>query len=317
MIDIANLKVSTKLPLGGYPVGLVLSPSHDRVYVSDYSSDVVWVIDTRSLKVLATVTVVPSPGNMALTPDGSFLYVLSLSSGAISVVDTETNAAVQTITVPTQLLLSIAITPDGRFAYATDCCSDNNVTVIDTHTNSVTTQIPLAGGPSGIAITPNGRFAFVEDSADVSVIDVRENAVAATIPGIGGCGPVVALNPDASLAYVENYCGNSIAVVDTHTWTTVTSWTTNTPIGMAFTAGGAFGFVLNNNCPAFPCTVPGTVSVTDTANDTVAATVTVGSNPQAIAIAPEVRHPPAEPAAYDGVGQHATPRASSLCPVCR
>jgi YVTN family beta-propeller protein len=139
-----------------------------------------------------------------------------------------------------------------------------------------------------------------------------------TISGAGGCGPTVALTPDAAEAYVENYCGNSISIIDTRTRTLVTTLNTNTPIGAAFSAGGAFVFIANNNCPAFPCTVPGTVSVLDTANSKVEGSVTVGSNPQDIVIIPRFRHPPARvPAFVSRATQHALGRPSARCPICR
>ena len=289
LIDTETLKVVRTLPVGGAPIGIVFSPGGGRAYVANSSSNTVSVLNTRTLNLVATLTVLNNPQNFAITPDGNFLYVISLSSGSISVVNTKTNSVVATVSVPTQRLLSIAITPDGRFAYATDCCTGNNVTVIDTKTNTVATQIPLAGGPSGIAITDDGRFAFVEDTVDVSVINTETNTVVATIPGAGGCGPVVALSPDGKTAYVEDYCGNRISIIDTRTLSVATTLSVNTPIGAAFNASGSLMYILDNNCVAFPCTVPGSVSVLETATNRILGTVNVGLNPQVLAITP--RHP--------------------------
>jgi len=289
LLDLANLHVRETLPLGGAPVGVVLNRSRNRIYVANSASNFAWVVSADNLRVLAKAATVASPINLALTPDGAFLYATSGSSGAVSVTDTETNSLVATISIPTQRILSIAITPDGRLAYATDCCSDNNVTVIDTRTNTVVTQIPLAGGPSGIAITPDGRFAFVEDLVDTSIIDTHTNQIVDTIPGAGGCGPSVVLTPDGTRAYVANYCGNTVSVIDTSSQTLVTTLTTNTPIGEAFAAQGGFVLFVNNNCVAFPCTVPGTVSILKTSDYSLAATATVGLNPQEIVIAPALQ----------------------------
>lgn len=75
--------------------------------------------------------------------------------------------------------------------------------------------------------------------------------------------------------------------ITAHRWAPIRSL--NTPIGAAFRANGSLAYIPSNNCQAFPCMVPGTVSVVETANGQVAATVPVGFNPQGVSITPR-RH---------------------------
>jgi YVTN family beta-propeller protein len=318
LVDTETLKVVATLPTGGAPLGLAFTPDGDLVYIADDSSNTVSVWNAKTLGLVDTVTVVSNPGNLAATPDGASVYVLSLSSGAASVIDTKTNSVTATISVSTQSLLSIAIRPDGRFAYATHCCADNNVTVIDTKSNTVVTQIPLGGGPSGIAVTPDGRFVIVEDLADVSVIDTRTNTVVATIAGAGGCGPTVAITPDGKLAYAEDYCDNRVTVIDARTLEVVTTLSINTPIGAAFSPGGSLIYILLNNCVAFPCTVPGTVRVLETATNRLIGAMSVGLNSQAIAITP--KHPLEPGDVSDGAPaqvQHSRQGTARPCVLCQ
>jgi YVTN family beta-propeller protein len=281
LIDTDTRKVVVDaVSLAGYPIGIAV-PDRSSIYVSGYNSNTITVFDRRTLTTKATVPVCAFPGEMVFTPDRRFAYVPCVGDDIVSVIDARTNAVVTTVDVGA---VSIAITPNGKFAYATDN-SDNNVSVINTKTNSVVHEIPLAGGPSGIAITPDGKLAVVEDQADVSLIDTRTNKIVSVVPD-GGCGPAVAITPDGKLAYVTDYCDNVVSVVDVRRAKVVTTVSMDTPTGLAVTPDGESVYVVNNKCPAFPCSGPGAVSIVKTATNHIFDTVTVGINPQYIAFTP-------------------------------
>jgi YVTN family beta-propeller protein len=281
LIDTDTREVTVDgVPLAGYPIGIAI-PDRRSIYVTGYNSNTVTVFDRRRLTTEATVPVCAYPGELVFTPDRRFAYVPCVGDNIVSVIDARTNAVVTTVSAGA---VSIAITPDGKFAYATDN-SDNNVSVINTKTNSVVHEISLAGGPSGIAITPDGELAVVEDQADVSLIDTRTNKIVSIVPA-GGCGPAVAITPDGKLAYVADYCDNVVSVIDVRRAKVVTTVTMDTPTGLAVTPDGESVYVVNNECPAFPCSVPGTVSIVKTATNHIINTVTVGINPQYVAFAP-------------------------------
>jgi len=126
------------------------------VYVTNFASKNVSVIDTANDKVVDTIDVGDSPSGIAITPDGSSAYVANLDSGDVSVIDTATNTVVGTPIVlgdPT----GIAITPDGSSAYVT---VESGIFEIDTATNMVVTPGGIeigTGGICGIAITPSSQ----------------------------------------------------------------------------------------------------------------------------------------------------------------
>jgi YVTN family beta-propeller protein len=62
------------------------------------------------------------------------------------------------------------------------------------------------------------------------------------------------------------------------------------PIGVAVTPDGARVYVVNVNFSPIPPPPLGTVSVIDTATNTVVDTVVVGSGPRAVAITPDGAH---------------------------
>jgi len=149
----------------------------------------------------------------------------------------------------------VAITPDGTRAYVTNPDS-NSVSVIDTATNSVVATIAVGG--FGVAITPDGTRAYVAGGGfnTVAVIDTTTNSVVATIP--------VGQNPPPG--------GN--------------------PFGVAITPDGARAYVTNQDSGALQME-PNTVSVIDTATNTVVADIFVGVYvfPSGIAITPAPQAP--------------------------
>ncbi len=183
VIDTATNAVVATIPVGGFPLGVAITPDGTRAYVTNQESNTISVIDTATNTVVATIPVGGGPNGVAITPDGTGAYVTDLFSDSVSVIDTATNTVVATIPVggsPDQ----IAITPDGTRTYVTNVNS-NTVSVTDTATNTVVATIPVGGGPVGVAITPDGTRAYLTNvyvyPNTVSVVDTATNTVVTTI----------------------------------------------------------------------------------------------------------------------------------------
>jgi len=134
-------------------------------------------------------------------------------------------------------------------------------------------------------------FAYVPNigSNDVSVINVANNTVVATVP-VGDGPTVVAITPDGAFVYVTqrnlSTFAPEVAVIATASNTVVAvvplvgCGFAPIPIYIAITPDGAFAYVAN--------TSSNDVSVIATASNTVVATVPVGPNPQGgVAITPD------------------------------
>ncbi|HEX6731584.1 MAG TPA: hypothetical protein VF074_16280, partial [Pyrinomonadaceae bacterium] len=140
-----------------------------------------------------------------------------------------------------------------NLSYVTHGAIVNGVTIINTATNSVVTNIPL---PVDVAIapavTPNGALLYVtclsfSTGPKLAVIDTATNTVVTLVPLPGTVPFGVAITPDGAFAYVANNGG-----------------------GVCCGGGG----------------VPSSVSVIDTATNTIVAIVPVGS-PNGIAVSPD------------------------------
>ena len=157
----------TRIPLGTSPQGVAVRPPGTFVYVTNFISDDVSVIDT------ATNTEVDVDGN-----PGNGITRIRVGNA------------------PT----GVAVTPDGAFVYVVNQVIDNNVSVIDTATNTEVdvdgnpgngiTRIPVGSLPLGVAVTPDGAFVYVANvnSGNVSVIDTATNTVTDTVTA--GNGPI-------------------------------------------------------------------------------------------------------------------------------
>src|SRR3972149_6497146 len=93
-------------------------PAGSNLYVTNFSSNTVSVIDVLPNTVIATVpNVGPGPSFIAITPDGARAYVTNVGDGdqtgsTVSVIDTTTNAVVATVNVESRPV-DLAITPDS------------------------------------------------------------------------------------------------------------------------------------------------------------------------------------------------------------
>jgi len=65
-------------------------------YITDTSSNDLYIIDTATNTVVTTVAVGVSPFGVAATPDGSLVYVANSGDNTVSVIDTAT----ATVTAP-------------------------------------------------------------------------------------------------------------------------------------------------------------------------------------------------------------------------
>ncbi|WP_327115667.1 IPT/TIG domain-containing protein [Nocardia sp. NBC_01730] len=277
--DLAPVALSaadTVLPMGGSPLGVVLSPDGTRAYVAGSTSNTVTVLDTATDGVVATIPTGAGPRLFAFAPDGGRLYVSVAEDGLLSVIDTATNtitASVPVGTAPT----GVSITPDGGHVYVANQGSDT-VSVIDTATNTITATIAVGVLPTGVAVTPDGSRAYVGNilGDTLSVIDTATNTITATIPG-GGGPSVVAITPDGTRAYVSNNFASTLSVIDTATNTI----TATIPVGvvprfMTISQNGAHVYVANYGS--------NTASVIDTATNTLSGNLRVGQGPSGVAV---------------------------------
>ncbi len=118
----------------------MFNPSNDNVYVSNYRSNDVSVIDSSTNAVVATVDVGSQPMYLVFNPSNDNVYVSNYRSNDVSVIDSSTNAVVATVDVGSQPR-DIVFNPSNDNVYVGNIGS-NDVSVISS--NAVPVQPPTA-----------------------------------------------------------------------------------------------------------------------------------------------------------------------------
>ena len=199
----------------GQAPGLASAPdipitSHDRVYLSDQTSNTVSVIDPASEKLLGVIRLGdPAPGNlsplykgqllvhgMGLSPDHRTLVVVAVGSNSVSFIDTATNRVVHTAYVgrsPHEAMF----TPDGKEVWVT-VRGEDYVQVLDGKTYRPTRRIKVPNGPGMTIFSPDGKYGYVVSSftPELIVIDVRSHKIVGHVKQTSPFGPDVAATPD-------------------------------------------------------------------------------------------------------------------------
>ena len=191
-------------------------------------------------------------------------------------VDVATGAAAGAIPVG-ESAIGLAVSPDGQRAYVAGM---TDVKIIDTATNTVVGAIPIAGAGS-VALNPSGTrlYATSQDTDQLFVADTATDLVVTPVPTGDVPRPVV-VNAAGTRAYVGN-TGNpeSVTVVDLATNAVVTTIPSggffDRPENLAITPDGSRLYAANFGQAAGGTTV----SVIDTASNTITKNITVGKSP--------------------------------------
>lgn len=147
------------------------------------------------------------------------------------------------------------------------------------HSPLRTTRLALALALSTLAsLAGAAPFAYIPNvgSNNVSVIDLANNTVTATVP-VGGSPQAVGVSPTGNRAVVANFSDGTVSVLDMGSNTVVATVTVGSfPAGVAVNPAGTRAYVTS--------TGNGNVSVIDLTSNTVVATVSVGSTPIGVAV---------------------------------
>ncbi|MFJ1796835.1 IPT/TIG domain-containing protein [Kitasatospora griseola] len=162
-----------------------------------------------------------------------------------------------------------------------------SVTAYDPAAGTVVATVPVGTSPEFVAVSPDNAQVYVTNnhSNTVSVIDTATNIVAATIP-VGQAPVRVVLSPDGAHAYVGDQgpdrMSGRVEVIDTATRKISASIQVGlAPIGVTLSPDGSSAWAADFHTDS--------VSVIDTATNTVSATIKVpsGNYPSDVLLSPD------------------------------
>jgi len=251
-----------------------------KIYVVNQDGDTISVINPATNTPLATITVGEFPQAIAITPDRQRAYVTNSFDNTVSVVDIPNNVEIATITVGV-FPFGAASTPAGDRIYITNE-SAATVNVIDVASNTVIATITVGSTPRDIAVTPDGKYVYVTGDP-ISVIDVATNTIIDTI-SLAERAEGIAISPDGRSVYATyqpEFTG-VVAVINVSSNTVtenIALESSLTGIGVTTTPNGKLLYITGEDLMI----MDSLISVIETSNNTVIATIPVDPVPTEVA----------------------------------
>lgn len=193
------------------PIGIAVDPGTHTVYVANYDSQTIAVVDTTVSP--ATVTDVGQPESRPWAIDvdtaSHKAYAATLFGGSVEVISgTSHQKSIYGFVGPIQ----VTVDPSTQRAYVVNNNSDA-VSVIDTSTDTLMDSFTAGSGPADIAVDQVTHTAYVTNRNDdtVSVIDQATHAVIGTV-AVGDHPLAVEVDPATHRVYVTN-ADNTVSVL--------------------------------------------------------------------------------------------------------
>jgi len=201
VFDTGTGELLDRIPVEISPYDLALSPDNAELYVSNWASDSVSVIDTEARQVTATWNVGDNPNDMVLSKDGR-LFVACANDNRIVVVDTRqrhTRETIHTALYPNAPAgatpNALAFSPDEKTLFVANA-DNNSVAVVDVTKpgfSNVVGFIPAGWYPSALAATADGRALYIGNSKGLGGYSNIRGPHSPLPPGEEGRGSVKSL----------------------------------------------------------------------------------------------------------------------------
>jgi YVTN family beta-propeller protein len=273
------VNVSSGKAYGGSNVSVSFTESSGctLLYVANYESDSVSIINTTENVVVSTIGISSGPFDVAIIPNGKLAYVADEISDNVSVVNTSSDKVILNIK-GFHFPRALVITPNGKLAYVGGLGA-SNIAVINLTSNSI---VDIGGVSStfGMAITPNGKLAYVADEGSnlVSVINVSSNTIIDNISGFSSPYSI-AITPNGKLAYVADEGSNSLSIINLSSNSIIKTLSGfGFPYSIAITPNGKLAYVVNYESDS--------VSVINVSSNSVINKIAVGGEPVSVVFTP-------------------------------
>jgi YVTN family beta-propeller protein len=170
-INIEGIKIAN------IPAGMNFNPNNDELYVANFGSDTLSIINVNS-KTVKNITVGNRPEDVTSIPIDNVIFVANLGSNSVSIIDGTTYIKTKDIEV-SSAPYNVAADPDqnDRFVFVTNRDSDS-VSVISGSELETIMEIPVGNNPLGIDVNPLMNRIYIANylSGTLSIIDYFQNS---------------------------------------------------------------------------------------------------------------------------------------------
>src|SRR3989304_5250617 len=190
---------------------IAVDPYTFKVYVTNFKSTTVTVIDGTTNKPLSVIEVGRTPYGIGINTDTKMLYVALEYNDTLAIINTTTGEIIKNIDLVDPY--DIAVNSKTNKVYVTSD-KTNLVSLVDGSTNEIISTFDVQK-PCGIAVNEATNMVYVtsESTNKVHVIDGSKNKVIDTI-SVGNTPRRIVVNPDTNIIYVSNQISNSLSVID-------------------------------------------------------------------------------------------------------
>jgi len=282
----ANLKKQIVFLLAFILGGFVNSALEAQsIYVASNGSSEVTVVDLATQSISSSIALSAAPVKIDASPSGNQLAVVSASS--ITFIDPNGNAILSSSAIPSSAeIRDVAYNADGSVAYTIDQLT-TLVTPFNTSSFAAGTFGFLSSGTAPVAgaVDPiSGTLVVVNNgSGDLATFTPSPLSQTGLNINVGASPQEIAFLPGQDIAYVTNFNGNSVSVIDlSERSVRVIGGTADqanliaNPVGVVANSTGTTVYLVENGTDQ--------VAVIDVASNTVTGRIDVGSDPRGIDI---------------------------------
>ncbi|MBP9708852.1 MAG: beta-propeller fold lactonase family protein [Oligoflexales bacterium] len=170
VVDAANGKFMYAIPtMQSKSHMLALSPDQSRLYVANFGSASVTVLDLKSRTIIGHINTGAGTEGIGISPDGAKIYATAVLEDKISVIDSNTLRVIQQIDTDPSPIRVLA-TPDGKYLLV-NSSRTGYLQIFDANLLTFVKRIKVGKQPIGLTV-PNSQRAFVANMGDNTVSEI-------------------------------------------------------------------------------------------------------------------------------------------------
>ncbi|MCE9652498.1 MAG: YncE family protein [Nitrosarchaeum sp.] len=202
--------------VGNYPRSIDIDPYLNNLYVANYDSGTVSVIDSKNMIIKDTIFI--NNGNSHPTKIGvdskrHLIFVSDKISGKLTVINGINNEIINSQKIG-QSLWDLQINDNNEKIYVSDLAT-NNVLIVDSSSLGIIKSVPLNTSPWAITIDHKTNKVYVAsgDSQEINILDGVTNDLTDKINlGVKPWG--ISINENTGVMYVASWDSNKITMID-------------------------------------------------------------------------------------------------------
>ena len=173
----AQVNETKSFEVGSYAVGLAVNPTTNMVYVANYVSNTVSVLNATKERLVGTIDLGAqsiNPSELAVNPATNKVYVTT-GRNSVVVIDGLTDSVMRSLRVGTSPSMNatyaLAVDPTKNRIYVASTPSPL-LTIIDGRTDTVASTLRINYSPYELAVDPASSILYVTDYHLLTVVEV-------------------------------------------------------------------------------------------------------------------------------------------------